>query len=67
MTHAENERLAIVETEVKNIANDLSEVKKDVKSLLALRDGMGGLGNVINRIAPWAAVGVAIIALGRSI
>lgn len=34
MTHVENERLGIVETQVKGIAEDLAEVKRDLKVLL---------------------------------
>lgn len=35
VTHAENERLAVLETKVASIEKDVSEIKSDVKGLVA--------------------------------
>lgn len=35
VTHAENERLAVLETKVASIESDVSEIKADVKGLVA--------------------------------
>lgn len=57
------ERLAIVETKVGTIGDDVKEIKADVKSLLTTRDGGSGVFSVLTKAAPWAAVCMAAIAI----
>ena len=57
---AQGERLAVVETEVKTIREDLTIVKTDVKTLLASNNRFQGGTGLITRLAPWVALAVSV-------
>ena len=57
---AQGERLAVVETEVRAIRLDLTEVKLDVKTLLASDNRFQGGSSLISKAAPWVALVVSI-------
>ena len=57
---AQGERLAVVETEVKTIREDLTIVKTDVKTLLASSNRFQGGTGLITRLAPWVALAVSV-------
>jgi len=57
VTHTENERLAIVETEVRAIKATVQEIRQDVKSLVAV--------SIVVRAIPWAALVTALVAILR--
>lgn len=57
---AQGERLAVVETEIKAIRADVTEVKGDVKTLLASNSSFQGGAGLISRAAPWVALAVSI-------
>lgn len=63
-THGE--RLAIVETKVDLMGVDVTEIKGDVKTLLASSSASAGVGSFIGRAAPWVAMIVAIAAALRT-
>lgn len=55
MTQFETERLAVVEQNQKNMAEDITEVKSDVKIILARLDTMSGENKMLKYV-----IGVAI-------
>lgn len=61
MTRDENERLAVVETEVRRIKTDVGEIKTDVRWLRDQVKAGTGAVSLIARIAPWAAVIVSVL------
>lgn len=66
MTKTEAERLAVVETKVDLISSDVSEVKADVKVLLAAKAASLGVTALIGKAAPWVAIIISIAVAVRS-
>jgi len=65
MTGPENERLAVVETKIDGLTQELHFLRADVRLLLAAHDaGKGGL-SLFQMAVPWAAVLISGIALVR--
>lgn len=63
MTKTEIERLAVLETKVDVMADDISEVKGDVKTLLGARNQMTGAGAFLVRLVPFVALGASVYAM----
>ena len=63
MTGAENERLAVVETQLAIVAADVHDIKADVKVLLAARHRALGVGQLFMRALPFLALGVSAYAV----
>lgn len=63
VTRDENERLAVVETALGEVKADVSEIKVDVKALLAANAGGMAIRGLIRNFVPFAALGVSIAAL----
>lgn len=59
MTRDEGQRLAVVETQVTAIREDLTEVKADVKKLVARDSGWTALVGMFGGIVPWLALVLA--------
>lgn len=59
------ERLAVVETELKFVRDDLSEVKADVKRLLASQAGGQALSALGKYFIPFLAVAISAAAFLR--
>lgn len=59
----QNERLAVVETEVKAIRSDVTDIKTDVKTLLIRDATRSGGDSRLRTMLPFVALGVSIIAL----
>lgn len=60
MTGQENERLAVVETKVSALVTDVAEIKLDVKTLLASRSRLAGMGSTFLQILPFVALAVSV-------
>lgn len=65
MERSDGERLASLETEVRGIVLDVSEIKKDVKTLLLANAGSVGAVQLIQRIAPFLAMAISLYAISR--
>lgn len=63
MTGPENERLAVVETKVSALVLDVSEIKADVKLLLAARSQFSGGLRFLIQSVPFVALGASIFAI----
>lgn len=59
----QNERLAVVETELKGIRLDVTDIKADVKTLLFRDAQRSGGDSRLRTLLPFAALGVSLIAL----
>lgn len=63
MTGPENERLAVVETEIQGLRRDVTGIKADVKTLLAFQaSAAGGLGT-FRGVVPFLALAISILAI----
>lgn len=63
----QNERLAVVETELKGIRLDVTDIKADVKTLLFRDASRSGGDNRLRSILPFAAFGISLIALALGV
>lgn len=61
------ERLAVLETDVATIKEDVGEIKADVKALLRSDAARSGIVTFIRAIAPWAAIGLSIVSVALSV
>lgn len=52
MTGQENERLAVVETQVTTILTDVAEIKKQVVAIRTIVDRRGGFGDAVRTGLP---------------
>lgn len=62
-TKLENERLAVLETKMDIVVSDVSEMKVDIKSLLAVRAGQAGIISGLKNAAPWVAIVLSVLAV----
>ena len=54
MTRTEVERIAVVEEKVSHLVDDVAEIKRDVKTLVA--------ASIVVKALPWAAIVTALVA-----
>lgn len=60
MTSRENERLAVVETEIANLKEVVNEIRADVKVLREALGAGNGVLALLSRIVPWLSLGLVL-------